>query len=94
MSADEVEEIFARLRAGTAADAHATLATLQKVSPTSLKITLRNVHSALSFDKLEQSFQQDYRLSLACISGARFHRRHSRGHRRQGSQADLASGQT
>ena len=48
----------------------ATLATLQKMSPTSLKITLRNIRSALSFDQVERSFEQDYRLSLACIAGA------------------------
>jgi enoyl-CoA hydratase/carnithine racemase len=71
-AADKVEDIFARLRSSAAADAQATLATLQKMSPTSLKITLRNVRSALSFDKVEQSFQQDYRLSLACIAGHDF----------------------
>ena len=38
------------------------------MSPTSLKMTLRNIRSALSFDKVEQSFQQDYRLSLACMA--------------------------
>ena len=68
---DEVEEIFRLLRANDA-DARAALATLQKMSPTSLKITLRNVRSALSFEKVEQSFQQDYRLSLACIAGHDF----------------------
>ncbi|MFZ3354690.1 MAG: enoyl-CoA hydratase/isomerase family protein [Xanthobacteraceae bacterium] len=66
--ADRVEEIFRLLRANEAADARATLATLKKMSPTSLKITLRNIRSALSFDQVEQSFQQDYRLSLACIA--------------------------
>ncbi len=66
--ADGVEEIFRLLRANDAADAQATLATLKKMSPTSLKITLRNIRSALSFDQVEQSFQQDYRLSLACIA--------------------------
>jgi enoyl-CoA hydratase/carnithine racemase len=70
--ADEVEEIFARLRASTAPDAPATFAALQKMSPTSLKITLRNIGSALSFGKVERSFQQDYRLSLACIAGHDF----------------------
>jgi enoyl-CoA hydratase/carnithine racemase len=70
--AGEVEEIFRLLRANDAAEAHATRATLQKMSPTSLKITLRNLRSALSFEKVEQSFQQDYRLSLACIAGHDF----------------------
>jgi enoyl-CoA hydratase len=66
--ADGVEEIFRLLRANDAADAQTALALLQKMSPTSLKITLRNIRSALSFDQVEQSFQQDYRLSLACIA--------------------------
>jgi enoyl-CoA hydratase len=66
--ADRVEEIFRLLRANEAADARATLATLKKMSPTSLKITLRNIRSALSFDKVERCFEQDYRLSLACIA--------------------------
>ncbi len=69
---DRVEDIFERLHASTVADAHATLATLQKMSPTSLKITLRNIRSALSFDNVEQSFEQDYRLSLACVAGHDF----------------------
>jgi enoyl-CoA hydratase len=38
------------------------------MSPTSLKITLRNVRAAVSFKKVEQSFQQDYRVSLACLA--------------------------
>jgi enoyl-CoA hydratase len=66
--ADGVEEIFRLLRANDVADAQTALALLQKMSPTSLKITLRNIRSALSFDQVEQSFQQDYRLSLACIA--------------------------
>ncbi len=66
--ADGVAEILRLLRANDAADAQTALALLQKNSPTSLKITLRNIRSALSFDQVEQSFQQDYRLSLACIA--------------------------
>jgi enoyl-CoA hydratase len=66
--AADVEEIFARLRADAAEAACSALATLQRMSPTSLKITLRNIRSALSFAKVEQSFQQDYRISLACIA--------------------------
>jgi enoyl-CoA hydratase len=67
-SAENVEEILARLRASKADDARSTLATLEKMSPTSLKITLRNIRSAVSFRKVEESFQQDYRISLACIA--------------------------
>jgi enoyl-CoA hydratase len=66
--AENVEEILARLRASQADDARSALATLKKVSPTSLKITLRNIRSAVSFKTVEESFQQDYRISLACIA--------------------------
>jgi enoyl-CoA hydratase len=67
-SAENVEEILAQLRASKADDARAALATLEKMSPTSLKITLRNIRSAVSFAKVEESFRQDYRISLACIA--------------------------
>jgi enoyl-CoA hydratase len=45
---------------------------MTKASPTSLKVTLRNMRAALSFDKIEQSFQQDFRIALACIAGHDF----------------------
>jgi enoyl-CoA hydratase len=67
-SANEVEEIFGRLHASNADEARMALATLTEMSPTSLKITLRNMRSAVSFTSVEQSFQQDYRISLACIA--------------------------
>jgi enoyl-CoA hydratase len=67
-SAESVEEILARLRASKIDTARSTLAALQKMSPTSLKITLRNIRAAVSFNKVEESFQQDYRISLACIA--------------------------
>jgi len=66
--ADIIEEIIARLRKSQDEDARAAAATLQKMSPTSLKITLRNMRAALSFAELEDSFRQDYRISLACIA--------------------------
>jgi enoyl-CoA hydratase len=71
-SADAVEDIFARLRGSTGEAARAAFVTLQRTSPTALKITLRNVRAALSFSKIEQSFQQDYRVSLKCIAGHDF----------------------
>jgi enoyl-CoA hydratase len=70
--ADDVEDIVARLRASGSDTAHTAAATLMKMSPTSLKITLRNIRSALTFTKVEESFQQDYRISLACIAGHDF----------------------
>jgi enoyl-CoA hydratase len=66
--ADAVEDIVARLAGCDDGEARATRQLLQKMSPTALKITLRNLRSALSFEKVEQSFQQDYRISLACVA--------------------------
>jgi len=66
--AADVETIVARLAASDAEAAQAALATMQKASPTSLKIALRNVHDARSFKQVEQCFQQDYRIALACIA--------------------------
>ena len=65
---ESVEEIFSRLRASTAHDVQAAVAVLEGMSPTSLKITLRNIRSAVSFKTVEESFQQDYRISLACVA--------------------------
>jgi|SRR5579884_388049 len=67
-AADDVEGIVRRLRASHDGAAQAALALMQKASPTSLKITLRNIRAALSFGRLEQGFQQDYRISLACVA--------------------------
>jgi enoyl-CoA hydratase len=69
---DDVETIMARLAASDAGPARAAHATMAKMSPTSLKVTLRNVRDAASFTRLEQSFQQDYRIALACIAGHDF----------------------
>jgi enoyl-CoA hydratase len=71
-SADDVEAIVARLNGSKAEAARAALATMQKMSPTSLKVTLRNIRAALSFKNVEESFRQDYRIALACIAGHDF----------------------
>jgi enoyl-CoA hydratase len=70
--ADGAEEIVDRLSGINVDPASAALATMRKASPTSLKITLRNLRDAASFKRVEQSFQQDYRISLACIAGHDF----------------------
>jgi len=67
-----LEEIMARLRACRAEGAQAALEIMGKASPTSLKVTLRNIRSAATFDRVEQSFAQDYRIALACIAGHDF----------------------
>lgn len=71
-AAATVEEIMARLSASPVAQARAAAATLARLSPTSLKITLRNVRAALSFRDVAESFAQDYQLSLSCIAGHDF----------------------
>ncbi len=70
--ANQVETIFEQLQSSNLEEAHSALATMQKASPTSLKITLRNVQAAASFKRVEESFQQDYRIALACIAGHDF----------------------
>jgi enoyl-CoA hydratase len=70
--ADDIETIIDRLQHDEAGDAAKARDAIRKASPTSLKITLRNIRAALSFQKLEQSFAQDYRLSLNCVAGHDF----------------------
>jgi enoyl-CoA hydratase len=69
---DKLEEIIERLRNCRAADAQAAIEVMRTASPTSLKVTLRNIRSAAAFERLEQSFAQDYRIALACITGHDF----------------------
>jgi enoyl-CoA hydratase len=69
---DTLEEIVQRLRTCRAEGAQAALEVMRKASPTSLKVTLRNIRSAATFDRVEQSFAQDYRIALACITGHDF----------------------
>jgi enoyl-CoA hydratase/carnithine racemase len=71
-ASDALEEIVERLRSSSADAAQAALGSMRKASPTSLKVTLRNVRSAAAFDRVEQSFVQDYRIALACIAGHDF----------------------
>jgi enoyl-CoA hydratase len=71
-SADHVEDIVERLRSSPADEAGAALETIRKASPTSLKITLRNLCAAASFHRVEECFRQDYRIALACIAGHDF----------------------
>ncbi len=71
-AADRVEDIVARLAARSEDDARAARAAIATKSPTSLKVTLRNIRTALSFAALEDSFRQDYRIALACMAGHDF----------------------
>ena len=67
-NAVNVEEIVERLQTSPAAEARAALATMRKASPTSLKITLRNLRDAAKFGRVEDCFRQDYRIALACVA--------------------------
>jgi enoyl-CoA hydratase len=71
-AATTVEDIVARIEQRPEEEARAALATMRTKSPTALKVTLRNIRDARSFERLEQSFQQDYRIALACIAGHDF----------------------
>ena len=68
-SENTVEEIFAQLAANNAEAAQPALAAMKKASPTSLKITLRNMRDAAKFKRVEECFVQDYRIALACAAG-------------------------
>jgi enoyl-CoA hydratase len=67
-----VEQIFALLQASSDEKARAALDAMRKASPTSLKVALRNLRSAGTFNRVEESFQQDYRIALACTAGHDF----------------------
>jgi enoyl-CoA hydratase len=67
-SADSVEEIVDRLQNSQAGEIAAALETMRKASPTSLKITLRNLRDAAKFSRVEDCFRQDYRVALACVA--------------------------
>jgi enoyl-CoA hydratase len=71
-TADRVEDILDRLQDSSEQHAQAALQAMRKASPTSLKITLRNLREAASFKRVEECFQQDYRIALACIAGHDF----------------------
>jgi len=70
--ADDVEGIVDRLQRCGDEAARGALEAMRKASPTSLKITLRNLREAATFKRVEQCFAQDYRIALACIAGHDF----------------------
>ena len=71
-AAHSVEEIIRRLQLSDLAEAWVARAAMSKASPTSLKVTLRNVRDAVSFQRMENSFRQDFRIALAAIAGHDF----------------------
>ncbi len=70
--AETVEDVAECLHKVDHDDARAAHEAIRKGSPTSLKVTLRNVREAAAFKRVEQSFQQDYRIVLACHAGHDF----------------------
>jgi len=69
---DDVGTMLDRLAQCDDGDARRARDAMARASPTSLKVTLRGIRSAAAFDRVEQSFQQDYRIALACIAGHDF----------------------
>jgi enoyl-CoA hydratase len=67
-SGNTMEDIVETLSACNADGAREALDAMRKASPTSLKITLRNLRDAMAFERVEESFQQDYRIALACVA--------------------------
>jgi enoyl-CoA hydratase len=70
--ADTVEDVAECLQKVDHDDARAAHEAIRKGSPTSLKVTLQNLRDAAVFKRVEQSFQQDYRIVLACHAGHDF----------------------
>jgi enoyl-CoA hydratase len=71
-SGNTIEEILEALSMCDNEDAIAARDIMLKASPTSLKITLRNLRDAAKFKRVEECFQQDYRIALACVAGHDF----------------------
>jgi enoyl-CoA hydratase len=68
-AASSVEEIMADLQAHPAVEAQASAEELMKMSPTSLKLTLRALRHARSVNDLAASLNQEFRLAQACEKG-------------------------
>jgi enoyl-CoA hydratase len=71
-AANTVEEILDHLDNYKGEAARIARQTIQGNSPTSLKVTLRNLREASAFQHIEDCLRQDYRIALACIEGHDF----------------------
>uniref|UniRef100_A0A8C5QD75 3-hydroxyisobutyryl-CoA hydrolase n=1 Tax=Leptobrachium leishanense TaxID=445787 RepID=A0A8C5QD75_9ANUR len=80
-SANSVEEIFENLKRDGSPFALKQLETLNKMSPTSLKITFRQLKEGASMT-LQEVLAMEYRLSQACMRGHDFY---------EGVRADMNS---
>ncbi len=70
-SGGSVEAILAALEAEESGWAQETRSTLRKCSPTSLKVTLRQLRAGATLD-FEDAMTMEYRLSQACVAGHDF----------------------
>lgn len=66
-SADTVEAILAALHARREPEAQAAATEMAGKSPTSLKVTLRMLHAARAYGRLEPCLQQEYDAALECM---------------------------
>ena len=64
-SADSVEHILAALDAADAPEAADAAASLRRMSPTSLKVTLRALREARALGRLEPCLEQEFRIATA-----------------------------
>ncbi|MBB5914896.1 enoyl-CoA hydratase [Nocardia transvalensis] len=67
-SADTVEEIVSRLRAHPSAAANAAASDVMAKSPVALKVTLRSLRNARTLATLEETLNEEYRVSVAALS--------------------------
>ncbi|XP_063255971.1 3-hydroxyisobutyryl-CoA hydrolase, mitochondrial isoform X2 [Prinia subflava] len=71
-SANSMEEIVKKLKQDGSPFAMKELETINKMSPTSLKLTLRQLREGASMS-LQEVLQMEYRLSQACMKGHDFY---------------------
>jgi enoyl-CoA hydratase len=71
-AANTIEDILDRLDFCEEEAARLARQAIEASSPTSLKVTLRNLREARSFQHIEDCLRQDYRIALACIEGHDF----------------------
>lgn len=71
-SGDSVEEIIARLEKDGSEWAKKTIETLNKMSPTSLKVTVKLLGLGANLN-LDQCLQMEYRLAVNCLANTDFY---------------------
>lgn len=71
-SVDDASEIVARLQASDVPEARAAAATVLAKSPTAVCVALESLRRARRLDSLEETLNQEYRVSLRLAAGAEF----------------------